>query len=625
MNPAAWTCLLAPLASTVAIALAGNKLSRRGAGYLSTATTMVSFAAALVAFAIMLGESPAQRAHATTSWTWLSAGRYHFGLTLLTDQLSVMMMLVVAGVGSLIVAYSVGYMDGENEERRYFAYMSLFVFSMLLLVQGGNLLILLAGWGMVGLSSYLLIGFHQDRPVAIAAAKKAFVMNAFGDATMALALFLLIQHTGKLDYADVFAASPRSGTVANLIALGLLGGAVAKSAQIPLHTWLPDAMEGPTPVSALIHAATMVTAGVYLIVRTHPLFEYAPHIEDLAAGLGAATLLMAGLIALVQTDIKRVIAYSTMSQIGYMFVGAAAGAYPNGMFHLMTHAFFKALLFLAAGIAIHALTGEQDIRKMGGLGKAMPHTRTAFLIGSLALVGIPPFAGFFSKDSIIAATLDRGTFGYFLFAACLAGAFLTGVYTFRLFFIVFGGSRSEFVKEHLHHPEGNLEGPFSMVWTVTVLAGLSVVGGFLQFAPLWHPLTTWLEPVARPFAEASNAREAIASISAVVLGAAGMYVAYRLYDVKTARVPKPVVLLEKKFYWDELYTAVFYKPADLIARGLQRFVEQPLIAGSIGEVTRGFRIGAGELSRAQNGLVRAYALAIASGVAVLAVVFISAR
>ena len=236
---------------------------------------MGAFAAAVVAFVIMLGETPDERAHTTTSWTWLSAGQYHFGLTLLTDQLSVMMMLIVAGVGSLIVAYSVGYMDGEDEERRYFAYMSLFVFSMLLLVQGGNLLLLLAGWGMVGLSSYLLIGFHQDRPSAIAAAKKAFVMNAFGDATMALALFLLIQHTGQLDYAGVFAASPHGGTVANLIALGLLGGAVAKSAQIPLHTWLPDAMEGPTPVSALIHAATMVTAGVYLIVRCHPLFENA--------------------------------------------------------------------------------------------------------------------------------------------------------------------------------------------------------------------------------------------------------------------------------------------------------------------------------------------------------------
>ena len=288
-----------------------------------------------------------------------------------------MMMLIVTGVGSLIIAYSVGYMDGEDEERRYFAYMSLFVFSMLLLVQSGNLLLLLAGWGMVGLSSYLLIGFHQERPSAIAAAKKAFVMNAFGDATMALALFLLIQHTGQLDFAGVFAAAPHGGTVANLIALGLLGGAVAKSAQIPLHTWLPDAMEGPTPVSALIHAATMVTAGVYLIVRMPPAVRVrARRSQDLAAGLGAATLLMAGLIALVQVDIKRVIAYSTMSQIGYMFVGAGIGAYTSAMFHLMTHAFFKALLFLAAGIMIHALAGEQDIRRMGGLGQgAAVHAR----------------------------------------------------------------------------------------------------------------------------------------------------------------------------------------------------------------------------------------------------------
>jgi NADH-quinone oxidoreductase subunit L len=625
MNPAAWVCLLLPLGSAISIALAGERLSRRGAGYLSTATTMGSFVAALVVFVDMLTKAPAARVHATTSWTWLSAGRYHFGLTLLTDQLSVLMMLIVAGVGSLIVAYSVGYMDGEDEERRYFAYMSLFVFSMLLLVQGGNLLLLLAGWGMVGLSSYLLIGFHQDRPTAIAAAKKAFVMNAFGDATMALALFLLIQHTGKLDFAGVFAASPHGGTIANLIALGLLGGAVAKSAQIPLHTWLPDAMEGPTPVSALIHAATMVTAGVYLIVRTHPLFEHAPKVEDLAAGLGAATLVMAGLIALVQTDIKRVIAYSTMSQIGYMFVGVSAGAYPNGLFHLMTHAFFKALLFLAAGIVIHALTGEQDIRKMGGLGKVMPHTRTAFLVGSLALVGIPPFAGFFSKDSIIAATMTRGAFGYCLFAACLIGTFLTGLYTFRLFFLVFGGKQLAFAREHLHKPEGRLEGPLSMVWTVTALAGLSAVGGFLQFGRVWHPLTTWLAPVAAPFAEASNWQEVIASVSAVLLGLGGMYVAYELYSVKAVGAPRPLAVLERKFYWDELYDGLFYKPADRIARAFARFIEQPVIAGSIGEVTRGFRVGSGELGRVQNGLVRSYALALASGIAVLAVVFLSTR
>jgi NADH-quinone oxidoreductase subunit L len=625
MNAAAWTCLLAPLAGALTITLAGGSLSRRLAGYISTATTMVAFAGAVVAFVIMLGESPDARSHVTTSWTWLSAGQYSFGFTLLTDQLSVMMMLIVAGVGSLIVAYSVGYMEGEDEERRYFAYMSLFVFSMLLLVQSGNLLLLLAGWGMVGLSSYLLIGFYQERPVAIAAAKKAFVMNAIGDATIALSLFLLIEHTGQLDFAGVFAASPKGGTIANLIALGLLGGAVAKSAQIPLHTWLPDAMEGPTPVSALIHAATMVTAGVYLIVRTHVLFQNAPHVQDLAAGLGAVTLLMAGLIALVQVDIKRVIAYSTMSQIGYMFVGAGVGAYSAAMFHLMTHAFFKALLFLAAGIVIHALTGEQDMRRMGGLGKAMPYTRNVFLVGALALVGIPPLSGFFSKDSIIAATLTKGAFGYCLFAACLVGAFLTGLYTFRMFFIVFGGERSTFAQEHLHYAEGGRDGPFSMLWTVGVLAVLAAVAGLLQFTPFWTPITNWLAPVAPNTADASGTQELIASVCAVALGLAGMWVAYLAYAKKTLKVPKPVTLFEKKFYWDELYDAIAYKPADLISRALGRFVEVPLIGGSLNEVKRGFGLGAGELSRVQNGLVRFYVLALASGVAVLALVFLTTR
>src|SRR5437763_4481257 len=363
--------------------------------------------------------------------------------------------------------------------------MALFVFSMLLLVQAGNLVILLAGWGLVGLSSYLLIGFWHDRPSAVAAAKKAFIMNAIGDATMALAIFILIQHRQTLNFPDAFAVGPGHGWLVNLVALGLLGGAVAKSAQIPLQTWLPDAMEGPTPVSALIHAATMVTAGVYLIARTHPVFEQAPRVLELAAGLGAGTLLLAGLIALVPTDIKRVIAYSTISQIGYMFLGAGLGAYGNAMFHLMTHAFFKALLFLAAGVVIHALADEQDIRKLAGVGGALPWTRRAFLIGSLALVGIPPFAGFFSKDSILAAALDRGTFGLIVWVLGLVGAFLTGVYTFRMVFIVFGGEPTPFVREHLmagshaHGQEGHLdhdhghaahahagEGPFSMMTVI---------------------------------------------------------------------------------------------------------------------------------------------------------------
>jgi NADH-quinone oxidoreductase subunit L len=625
VDAAAWVCLVAPLAAVAAITALGTRLSRRGAGFLSTGSSFVAFAAAIVAFAVMLGEAPAARSHTSTAWTWLEAGRYHFGLTLLTDQLSVLMMLIVAGVGSLIIAYSVGYMEGADEERRYFAYMSLFMFSMLLLVQAGNFLILLAGWGMVGLSSYLLIGFDHERPAAIAAAKKAFIMNAFGDATMALALFLLIEHTGRLDFAGVFAAVPHGGTFANLVALGLLGGAVAKSAQIPLHTWLPDAMEGPTPVSALIHAATMVVAGVYLIVRCNPLFQDAYVVADLAAALGAATLLMAGLIALVQVDIKKVIAYSTMSQIGYMFVGAGIGAYPSAMLHLMTHAFYKALLFLTAGLIIHALSGEQDIRRMGGLGRAMPMTRVAFLIGALALVGVPPFSGFFSKDSIIAATLTRGAFGDCLFAACVAGSFLTGVYIFRLYFIVFSGERSGFAREHLHPRTSGWEGPVSMVWTVCVLAVGATFAGFLQFGGVWHPLTTWLDPVAAPIVDPSPLEEALGSLAAVALGVAGIWVAYALYRAHTRRVPRTLPLLEHKFYWDELYDAVFARPAVAAAVALNRFVERPVIAGSIAELTRGFRSGAGELGRVQNGLVRSYALAVAGGVALLAVVFLSTR
>ncbi|HZP72330.1 MAG TPA: NADH-quinone oxidoreductase subunit L [Gaiellaceae bacterium] len=624
MSTAAWICLLLPLASAIVITFSGTAISRRVAGYISTATTFGAFAAAVVAFAGMWSKSPGSRGAATTSWTWLSAGQYHFGFTLLADQLSIVMMLIVSGVSALIVAYSVGYMDGDDEERRYFAYMSLFVFSMLLLVEGGNLLLLLAGWGMVGLSSYLLIGYHQDRPSAVAAAKKAFVMNAVGDATMALALFLLIQHTGRLDYGGVFGASPHGGAVANLIALGLLGGALAKSAQIPLHTWLPDAMEGPTPVSALIHAATMVTAGVYLIVRCHPLFEHAYVVQDLAAGLGAATLLMAGLIALVQTDIKRVIAYSTMSQIGYMFVGAGLGAYPNALFHLMTHAFFKALLFLGAGIAIHAIANEQDIRKLAGIGRLMPFTRVVFLIGSLALVGIFPFAGFFSKDSILAEALQRGWYGDVIFAAGLTGAFLTGVYAFRLFFIVFTGEPTAFAREHFHRHHGK-EGPSWMLAPVAALAVLSCIGGFLQFAPLWHPLTDWLSPVAAPLAEPTNAQEWITSAAGIAVGLAGIAVAWAIFGAKRVAAPRAVPALEKKLYWDELYDLLWYRTSDLAARGFYALVETPLIGGSITAVTGAVGLGSKELSVAQTGLVRSYALALAGGLAILAVVFLAVR
>jgi NADH-quinone oxidoreductase subunit L len=621
----AWICLLAPLAGAVLITLGGTRLSRRGAAYLSTASCFVAFGGAIASFAGLLGEPSHARHHVSTAWTWIQGGSYRSGFEVLVDPLSVMMMLIVSGVGALIVAYSIGYMDGDNEERRYFAYMSLFVFSMLLLVQGGNLILLLAGWGMVGLSSYLLIGFWHERPSAVAAAKKAFVMNAIGDATMALAFFLLIQKTGMLGYGALNAA--HGSRVVNLVALGLLGGAVAKSAQLPLHTWLPDAMEGPTPVSALIHAATMVTAGVYLIVRTHVIFEAAPKVQDLAAGLGAATLLLAGSIALAQVDIKRVIAYSTMSQIGYMFLGAGLGAYANGMFHLMTHAFFKALLFMAAGIVIHALAGEQDMRKMGGLGERMPRVRLAFFIASLALVGIFPFAGFFSKDSILAAAMDHGTYGYVLWGVGLAGTFLTGLYTFRMFFLVFGGEQSAFVREHFHALKRDVVG-VSMGAAVAVLAVLSLIGGWIQWAPLWHPVETWLATVAEPLVSPTNWNEAISSVLALALGLAGIGVAWLLYGAR--RVPVPTLpfwqqTLERKLYFDELYDALFYAPAVFVARAFTNWIERPLILGSSREIGQETRDLGGVFARLQTGLLRTYALAIASSLAVLAIVFVAVK
>jgi NADH-quinone oxidoreductase subunit L len=454
-------------------------------------------------------------------------------------------------------------------------------------------------------------------------------MNAFGDATMALAFFLLIQRIGSLDFAAGFqwAEGAEGSWAVNLVALGLLGGAVAKSAQIPLQTWLPDAMEGPTPVSALIHAATMVTAGVYLLVRTSPVFEAAPHVQELAAGLGAVTLLVAGLIALVQVDIKRVIAYSTMSQIGYMFLAAGIGAYADAMFHLMTHAFFKALLFLAAGIVIHALAGEQDMRRMGGLRAVLPRTWLAFLVGALALSGIPPLSGFFSKDAILASALAAGWYGQLLFAAGLAGAFLTGLYTFRMVFLVFGGEQSPYAREHLHRPE-RTEPWIWMALTVGALTVGAVSAGWIQIAGLWHPLANFLDPVAEPLVEPSGTQDAIASILALAVCLAGIWLAWLIYSERRVQVPaaRPLrALLEHKFYFDEAYDRVFYRPAVWLARELKDLVERPVVAGSLTGIAVAARRAGGEVAEAQTGLVRTYAFVIAASVATLVLVFVLVR
>jgi NADH-quinone oxidoreductase subunit L len=631
MIPAAWIALFAPLGGVLVITLLGQRISRFHAGLVASGSTLVSFICSLIAFLALLDESPGERTHYSTLWTWLSAGDLEFGAEILVDPLSVFMMLVVSGVGFLILSYAVGYMHGDVEERRYHAYKALFVFSMLLLVQSGNLLLLLAGWGMVGLSSYLLINFWHDRATAVAAGKKAFVMNAIGDATVALALFLLIQRAGSLDFRVVFqeGIAEKSSAVAVLIALGLLGGAVAKSAQIPLHTWLPDAMEGPTPVSALIHAATMVTAGVYLIARTHVLFELAPDIQHLAGILGAITILVAGLIALVQTDIKRVIAYSTMSQIGYMFVAVGLGAYGAGLFHLMTHAFFKALLFMAAGIVIHALSDEQDIRRMGGLARRLPFTYRAFLVGALALAAVPPFAGFFSKDSILGSAANAGTLGWALWGAAAFGAFLTALYTFRLLFVVFWGELSAFAREHLHVP--GFECGLAMAWPVGVLTVLAAVGGFLQVPWGWTLVDDWLHPVAESAEEATGITFTFSVVATTALAFAGIALAWRIWaraDPLPGRLrrryPWAARTLEEKFYFDAAYDRAFYEPSARSAALALRYVEEPLLLRSLAELGRGVRSLSGRLSAVQTGSVRSYALALGAGAAVIALVFLIA-
>ena len=437
-----------PLAAVLLNGLLGNRYSHVVAYRLGCGSVGLSFLSAIVVFLRVLRTGVTRE---VTAYHWIFGGDLTINLAFLIDPLTCVMMLVVTGVGFLIHLYSIGYMHGEEGFTRFFTYMNLFMVSMLLLVMGNNYLVLFIGWEGVGLCSYLLIGYYYDRVSAAKAATKAFVMNRIGDAGFLLAIFLVFVNFKTLDYTQVFAQAGQLSTgMATAITLCLLLGAVGKSAQIPLYTWLPDAMEGPTPVSALIHAATMVTAGVYMVVRNHVLYDMAPVSLNAVAWVGGLTALYAATIGLVQTDIKRVLAYSTVSQLGYMFLACGIGAYTAAIFHLTTHAYFKALLFLSAGSVIHALSGEQDIRKMGGLSARIPWTHGTFLVGTLAIAGIFPLAGFWSKDEIMAHAFVHGR--YALYAIAAVGAFLTAFYMFRLYFVTFTGpSRVDpHLAGHLH-------------------------------------------------------------------------------------------------------------------------------------------------------------------------------
>jgi NADH-quinone oxidoreductase subunit L len=627
-----WVCLFAPLAAVVILTLAGSRLSRQVAAWAGTGFALVSFGAALYV-AYKLHHEPKYhhhnaREHVFTLYTWATSGSFRVPLDVLIDPLSVVEMLIVSGVGTLIVAYSIGYMHGDPKERRFFVYLDLFLFSMLLLVMSANFALLLAGWGLVGLSSYLLIGFWHERTAPVDAAKKAFVMNAVGDVGIAIAIFLMVRDLGTVEFQGVFdqagARWAQGSATANWIAFLLLVGAVAKSAQIPLHTWLPDAMEGPTPVSALIHAATMVTAGVYLVARTHVLFENAPDIQSLVALLGVATLLMAGVIALVQTDIKRIIAYSTMSQIGYMFAAVGVGAYSAGMDHLLTHAFFKALLFLGAGIVIHALSGEQDVRRMGGLASALPRTTGLMWIGTIALIGFWPL----SKDGILASALEKGgTTATIVWVGGLIGAFFTGMYATRLMRLTFYGPRSTFADVHLHDTSHG-EAPWTMFWTVTALAAGAILSGFLAIGfGLHDELASWLQFVA-PAIEASVGNDVLTTAIAWGAGLAGAALVWWAYGApdRLPRITRPLsggaVVAENLFYWDTAYRWIAYLPASVAASTLYRWFERWIIWGTVSlvaYVVRAFSRGATE---AQNGVVRLYATAFAAGAAVLAAYFL---
>jgi NADH-quinone oxidoreductase subunit L len=658
-----WLVLAFPLAGTLLTAFDFRHLPGRTAGWLGTGAIFLAFLAAVGALISLQGHTPEHRQLVSSLWNYASTVGINAQVSILVDPLSVFMILTVTGVSTLIHLYSISYMDKDRGFVRYFSYLNFFVFSMLLLVLAGNFLLLIVGWAFVGAASYLLISFWYRRTTATKAGIKAFVINVVGDVGLVLGTYFIFKHTHTLDFLASFHAAEHGafgpGTNNGDLVAGcvlLLVGAFAKSAQIPLHTWLPDAMEGPTPVSALIHAATMVTAGVYLIARMHPLFERAPAAQDVGAVIGALTLLIAGSIALVQTDIKRVIAYSTMSQIGYMIMGVSVGAYAAGLFHLMTHAFFKALLFMAAGSIIGAMAGEQSLEKIGGFRKAMPFTYGCFIIGGLALSGIPPFSGFFSKDEILLVAGERGGWHWALYVAGYLGAFMTAIYTFRMIFRAFHGEPVPEAREleggHLHHAEvprnpanGEEEDldvgfpgpthaiaeramPMKVAMAVLALGATGI--GLVQIPKVDFLIDDFLRPsfatssLYEPHTKTGLLWFGLAL--GTVLGLAGIAIAYRIWvvggrELKTsaaiqARMGPVYELLVHKWYFDEAIDLLVVRPAAAFGRFARDtfervFVDDTLIGGATGLV----RAGSAAVRAAQSGFVRYYAALLIVGVA----------
>jgi NADH-quinone oxidoreductase subunit L len=578
----AWLIPLVPFVGFLINGLFGNKLSKNTVSFIGCGSVAVSFIIVATLFLQSLsGALPAS--NSISLGDWISAGSFHVSFSLLIDHLTLIMLLIITGVGLLIHIYSIGYMHDDTGYARFFSYLNLFIFFMLVLVLGSNFLILFIGWEGVGLCSYLLIGFWFKNGEYNKAANKAFIMNRIGDLGFLLGIFLIFLQFGSLEFSTVFQNADTlttGGTTVTAITLLLFIGATGKSAQIPLFTWLPDAMAGPTPVSALIHAATMVTAGVYMIARSNVLYTLAPFTMALIAVIGALTALMAGIIALTQTDIKKVLAYSTVSQLGYMFAALGVSAFSSAIFHLMTHAFFKALLFLAAGSVIHALGGEQNIRKMGGLKKYLPITFPVFLIGVLAISGCPPFAGFFSKDEIISASYN---YSISIFLILEVTAILTAAYMFRLLFLVFfGDTRLTHHKiEHIH------ESPSSVTIPLVILAILSTIGGFAGL-PYGAPnaIHNYLTPVfsANPTLiaqEGSSSVETLVIIITIITLIAIYYWADKQFakkhipeEIDENKMPWWYKLSYNKFYVDEIYNTLVVRPLNALSREFMRVFER---------------------------------------------------